>query len=395
MSEEAIGKSRSETTPVSGAEKKSETDARVRDIEKTLLDSAAKNRDPEQLLKVLQALNTIREIDKVKKEQSWPGIVLSLTPVISVLIAALTVIISFHQEKEKAKIEWQKEQDERTEAIRKAKADDYSAWRDVIKNVKLDDPSSVQMGLFTLQGFLDAKSDHAAEARSIAITLLPLTANEDGFDVIFSRLRSQTSKANQSDLIAIDKKVSSLENDAMVDAINGNPARPHCAKKLPKLFFQSEECFEEKRDFDKFTLNRIWLYSWELDTVSSGLASLWKQVGTDSRPADVPDQKGIILENQDFSGLDFSGVDLSGSTIHYCDLRGAKFDHAKLTGATFHTLRGFSGSTWNDANWQDAAILPCNLLEDLSSRYPQAGADDLKRLKASCTGKTQAKDPVR
>jgi uncharacterized protein YjbI with pentapeptide repeats len=86
---------------------------------------------------------------------------------------------------------------------------------------------------------------------------------------------------------------------------------------------------------------------------------------------------------------------LSGSTIHYCDLRGAKFDHAKLTGATFHTLRGFSGSTWHDANWRDAAILTCNLLEDLSSRYPLAGADDLKRLKASCTGKTQAKDPVR
>src|SRR5882724_723417 len=144
-------------------------------IQKRLLEAVAKSEDPSTILRAVRAVRAVRELSQNKREQSWPKLISALTPLLAFVVTAVTLIVQTGQVNSKAELE-------QNESIRKAMFEreqaDYSEWREVIKNVSLSDPSSVQMGLFTLQGFLDPQSIHASDARSIAVTLLPLTSNE-------------------------------------------------------------------------------------------------------------------------------------------------------------------------------------------------------------------------
>jgi hypothetical protein len=244
------------------------------------------------------------------------------------------------------------------------------------------------MGLFALQGFIDSNSDHAAEARAMAVVLLPLASSEDGFDIAFTELVRKTSDSNQEDLLAIGRNVSSRERDLMVKAVaQHSDLRTSCRKAYPDLFFSREECFTDNVDLDSTTVDRIWLYSWEIGSVSDGLVKLWKRTDSVAKPRGQ-NLSGIIFDSAKFDGLDFSGADLGSTIINDSKVTHTQFDNTVLTNSTFRSIHDFADTTWNGAKWWDAASLPCDLADYLDSKYlpseENARARAMK-LKASCT----------
>jgi hypothetical protein len=201
--------------------------AKLDALEHKLLASVNDGERPERVLEAVQAVRALRELrqEQKKLKQSWSAASVALTPVFAMLITAATLLIQTHENNRNA--EFQQDQAE------------SAAWRDTLSNVYLDDPNSVQMCLFSLQGFLDSRSRYASEARSIAVALLPLTANENGFDFIFSKLERQTTKSNQQDLFAIARKVRYQEEDLMAAVAKGSAGKPRVYKfYIPKSVFR-------------------------------------------------------------------------------------------------------------------------------------------------------------
>lgn len=346
-------------------------------IETKLLKLATNSEDAYTISKAVQAVHAVRALRKDKSRRAWPSLITALTPVLAILITAITLGIQTSQTNRKVVFE----QDQAEE----------SEWRDVLKNISLRDSDSVEMGLFTLQGFFDSKSKHAAEARSVAVALLPLTSNEDGFDIIFARLHRATSDSNRGDLYGIGRKVAENERESLKKAFAQlSDVPPGCVTSYPDSFLSREKCFPEDSNLDSTTLKSIWLYSWEIGSVSDGLVKLWNRPdGTAKLKGE--NLSGVILDGADLSGIDFSGAHLEAAIINDSTLSGVHFDNAFLNNATFRSVKKFEDASWDQANWWDAASLSCDLAQHLDSKYPPSDKDSktlaTRLFTASCPSK--------
>jgi hypothetical protein len=341
----------------------------LKDIKKKLLGFATKSDDLDTIVKAVQATAALKTIGDF-----WPSLLTNLVPVLAVLLPGLALIENIHETNQKA-------------AFERRQAED-SEWRDVLKNISLENPNSVQMGLFGLQGFIDSQSDHAGGARAMAVVLLPLASSEDGFDITFAELVRKTSDSNQEDLFAIGRRVSTLERDLMVKAVaQRSDLRTSCKKAYPDLFFAREDCFTDNVDLDSPMVDRIWLYSWEIDSVSNGLLKLWKRPDSTARPKNQI-LSGLIFQDAKFEGLDFSGAHLESTIINASEVPHVHFNNTFLTNSTFRSIHDFADTTWDGADWWNAASLPCDLADYLNSKYlPSEGGARARamKLKASCT----------
>ena len=84
---------------------------------------------------------------------------------------------------------------------------------------------------------------------------------------------------------------------------------------------------------------------------------------------------GVILEGQEFDGLDFADANLSYGILYDASFKNAKFNQAELInvyvrnvtldGADFGGVTRFSGSRWENSNWWKAKCIPQSLLDYL------------------------------
>ncbi len=344
-------------------------------IEEKLVKLALDSDDAETIAEIIQAVHTTRELREKKKERSWSAVIIALTPVFSVLIAAVTLLISTLQAN-------------RNVSIEQSQAEE-SEWRDVIKNVSLGNRDSVQTGLFSLQGFFESRSRHADRARSIAVALLPFASSGDGFDIVLGSLLRQPTDSTQVDVLGVGRMVAAHERDLLNRAVKDHTKLPaDCVYQYPGVFFKRGDCFEDNSTLNDKVLNDIWLYSWEIGSVSDDLVKLWKRPGGPFGPKGQ-NLSGVIFDGADLSDLDFSDANLEGAILHRSDLSGTHFNGGTvLSHATFHSIENFEASVWDQAKWWTAASMPCKLAEYLNGKYPapdQASDAKAKELITSCT----------
>jgi hypothetical protein len=211
----------------------------------------------------------------------------ALTPLLSILIAALTLfstsLIQIYQS--------------RSSSAEKEDSD----WRAALE--KIEDRSAA-IGTFEMQSFFEGER-HKVQARSLSAALMPNITDKYEFDAAFFALLVRTNQDNQADVVGIARTLS-IELHGLYDAavvLKGCKGSPDCTfvefVRHPEKFYDNASQSDALRN----TLSDLW----RLDSVGSGLRSMWvsKGDGAGVRPGDL-DLGGIVFLNNDFSNIDFS-----------------------------------------------------------------------------------------
>jgi hypothetical protein len=234
--------------------------------------------------------------EKSRAIQAW----IAMTPVLSILIAALTLFSTmFIQIYQSHAASAQKED---------------SDWRTALEQISTDEKSAA-IGTFEMQSFLDAEK-HKDQARSIAAALMPNITDKYEFDAAFFVLLKGTKPNNQTDITGIARTVSNELRGLYQRSLelNGCDHPRDCS--FAAFTAQPDRFFLEQTQSDLLaqTLTDLW----KLDSVSSGLMTIWshKFNGVSLQPGKL-DLAGIIFLSNDFRGIDF---------------RDASMDHAEFVG---------------------------------------------------------------
>jgi hypothetical protein len=342
------------------------------DLEQKALELATKTADADSMMKAAQALSTIRQLRGYRPAPIWPTAVTSVTALLAIILTAWTVYNQLLESRERSQ------------------AAEDAQWTETLKQISLKD-SSVQTGIFGLQGFFDSQR-HGAHAREVASALLPLADNKDTFEIVLKSLVAHTRAENQRDLTGIAKTIAYSEWD-LFHALKTSAVPKDCPVDDIIAFLNfADRCFAYKNGEEDPLAKRAWLYSWEIDSMSDALGKLWQRGSPSISPANL-NLAAIILENTDnLKGLDFSNTQFNGAVIHLTDLSGARFGRARLSGIVFHQILRFEGSTWEEANWWDADSLSCGFSAYLAKNYWPDKADRQLRahqLVANCTSDRQ------
>lgn len=269
-------------------------------LEEKALELARNNPDPDALLKAAQALSTIRQLRDYRPTPLWPIFLTPLTALLAVGMTALTLVNQTQESRERTK------------------AAEDAQWTEVMKQISLKD-SSIQMGIFGVQGFFDSER-HGVQAREVASALLPLTDNKDTFEIVLKGLVRHTDAHNQRDLIGIAKTVAYDEWDAFKGLKSSNVQAGCPVDDIIAFMNYVDRCYQFKDGEETPSAKRAWLYSWEIDSMSDALGKLWQRGSPSVSPSNL-NLSGIILENsENLKNLNFSNSQLVGAVIHLCDL---------------------------------------------------------------------------
>jgi hypothetical protein len=159
------------------------------------------------------------------------------------------------------------------------------------------------VGAFQMESFLDDKG-HRDQAREIAATLLPKIEDKFTFDVLFFDLSSGITNDNQNQIVTLDGILVGKLRDDYDKAMSHKGSKPLPPDTSFANFIQHPDLFLDDES-QSYLLADALNTAWELDSTSSGLSSAWKQgAGINVSPKDQ-DLSGIVLLNNDFSGIDF------------------------------------------------------------------------------------------
>jgi hypothetical protein len=221
--------------------------------------------------------------------QMW----IALTPVLTVLITAIGIVFTFCFQIYQT----------RQESLQKEDSD----WRSAIGQVSGGSGSSA-IGAFEMQSFLSDAKYHS-QARSISAAILPTIRNKYEFDVAFFGLVADTTFDTQNDIITVANNIAN-------ELRSQYAATQKILKDDPRLKSMTLEDFVMNPDsyIDDATqseeLDKVLVATWELDSVTHGLSSLWGHSGKSFAVPKNADFSGLIFMNNDFSGIDFSGTSM-------------------------------------------------------------------------------------
>lgn len=233
----------------------------------------------------------------------------ALTPLLTVLITAISVVFTFCFQLLQTKATSEDKQD--------------VAWRAALDKVTSDEKSA-DIAAFEVQTFAE-NPRYRAQARTIEATLLPILPDKYEFDAAFFLLLKDTDKTCQSDILVVARNESNRLRDlyhATVPLVDGKPTDDP-SKSFENFVLHPDAFFTEDSQQDK--LNQALVDAWKLDSVTAGLSSLWNPKNPRLSPGNA-DLSGIVFLNNDFSGVDFSqasmdDVEFFGS----CSVERAKF----------------------------------------------------------------------
>lgn len=338
------------------------------DLEQKALGLVAKTADADSMLKAAQALSTIRQLRGYRPAPIWPTAVTSVTALLAIVLTAWTVYNQLLESRE------------RSEAAEDAQ------WTETLKQISVKD-SSVQTGIFGLQGFFDSKR-HGSHAREVASALLPLTDSKDTFEIVLKSLVLHTRADNQRDLTGIAKTIAYNEWD-LFHGLKTSAVPKECPTDDITAFLNFvDRCFGYKNGEEDILAKRAWLYSWEIDSMSDALGKLWQRGSPSISPSNLNLEAIILVNTDNLKKLDFTNSQFTGSLFHLTDLSATRFDGAQLSGTIFHQIQKFEGSSWKNANWWDADSVSCGLSVYLAKNYWPGEPDRQRRahkLVANCT----------
>lgn len=223
--------------------------------------------------------------DKPMNHRLW----LTLLPF---LITAITFLLSFGQQY------WQ-HQDE-------AKATRDSEWRKALQQVSSKESEIAIQGAYEMESFLDDER-HGQQALEIAAASLPNVADKRSFDLIFFNLIKKADQKTQSEFIAVDFAITEQLRDDYNKAIESfSKTKPAPAdESFDNFVMHPSQFYLEDSESDK--LADVLTKTWELESVSHGLARLWSQTWPKISP-DGHWLNEVVLLNNDYSAVDFTGT---------------------------------------------------------------------------------------
>ena len=362
------------------------------------LELAATTRDPDGMLKAIQASAAASDLVEKQVESRRYRQVRRLASLLTPYTAVLAIILSvFTLASQSCQFRRVSEQQESSA--------EQSQWRDALKSVSSKDESAVLSATLQMQSFFDSRR-YGTSARTVAVTLLPDVGSEAAFDAVYYDLRTRTTKKNEKDLITVAQVVTFNDWELCNEAVQ----EMNCQAKFvdfvidPRGFLSQHKVVSTSQGGDTGTqlVKRALRYSWEIDTVGRQLSALWKDQSTNPGPAQM-DLSGLILGEFDFENVDFSGSPHSPTQLrlvsfYNADLIGANFENTELSQASFIGITKFSGSKWTNANWWKAQGLSCQLGHYLEANYPVPSnatsdqkANSQSLVKTACNQETAAK----
>lgn len=205
------------------------------------------------------------------------------------LITAGTFVLSFAQQ-------YRQHMDE-TQATRD------SEWRKAIQQVSSKESEVAIQGAYEMESFLDDEQ-HGSQALSITSALLPNVNDQRFFDIILFGLLRKANQDNQRQFIALDVALATQLKDEYYRVVKTftkkKPPPPDTT--FSNFLMHPELFYPEGSESDK--LAYVLLKTWELDSVSHGLAKLWNLEPRTVTP-DGLYLSDIVLFNNDFSKVDF------------------------------------------------------------------------------------------
>jgi hypothetical protein len=250
---------------------------------------------------------------KSSAAQTWTA----LTPLLTILISTAAMLLTFFGQMaqvKQASVATKVEAQQAREAVVAAAAQkEDSDWRTAVEKVSITGESSA-VTAYEMESFLSSPR-YGSQARSIAVAASPVIADAFEFDSAFFVLLGQTTEGNQGDLLNVARSVSNQVRDLHSAAIRARPGRAVPKDASLRHFVASpEDFFQEGTETEQ--LKEALLELWKLDSVSSGLSSLWlgAQRAKVAKPQGA-DLAGILFLGHDFRGLDFRADDLTGAVF--------------------------------------------------------------------------------
>jgi hypothetical protein len=207
------------------------------------------------------------------------------------VITAGTFVLSFVQQ-------YRQHSDE-TQATRD------SEWRKAIQQISSKESDVAIQGAYEMESFLD-DDEHGPQALSITSALLPNVNDQRFFDIILFGLikKANQNQENQRQFIALDVALATQLKDEYYRVVKTftKKKRPPADRSFPNFLMHPDQFYSEDSESEK--LEYVLTKTWELDSVSHGLAKLWNR----EPPSVTPDDlylAGVILFNSDYSKVDF------------------------------------------------------------------------------------------
>ncbi len=300
-------------------------------IELQLIDQARKVENLENLSKVAEILRNIAERKKLlaesekarfeasdaaagssfQKTRFWAT---TLTPLLAVFLTAATFGLSFF---------FQIQQSKKT-----ATDEEDSQWRSAIEKAYFSKSASRSGAVLEMQSFLTSPR-YRAGARSVASTLLPEVEDTGVFDLVFFDLLSRTNEENQDEMVDLVRAISNRLWDVHQKAILESSVRGLRDSSFTSFLRRPDSFF----DADDPRLREALAATWKLDSVSRGLADLWRQsVHTTGPSPRGQDLSGIAFLNGDFTNVSFKGASINDTSfVGKCKVNRQDFDEAQLS----------------------------------------------------------------
>jgi hypothetical protein len=222
--------------------------------------------------------------DKPMNHQLW----LTLLPF---LITAITFLLSFAQQFSQHAVE--------------AKATRDSEWRKALQQVSSKESEIAIQGAYEMESFLDDEQ-HGQQAMEIAAASLPNVTDKRSFDLIFFNLIKKADQKNQSEFIAVDVAITEQLRDDYFKAIESfrKAKRAPSDTSFDNFVMHPDQFYRGDSESEK--LADVLTKTWELESVSHGLADLWSSQALPKISPDGHRLNEIVLLNNDYSAVDFS-----------------------------------------------------------------------------------------
>lgn len=191
-----------------------------------------------------------------------------------------------------------------------------SEWRKALEHVAAKDSATAALGAYEMQSFLDTR--HGAKARSIAITLLPQVDNHAIFDLILYDVLPGVNQSNQQQIVAVDRLIAGQLHDSYRDLLRDTARTKPLPTDTSFAHFLTDPAAFYEDESESEQLGRTLERTWELDSVSNALSSMWSQKKLWSRlTPHGEDLDDIVLLNNDFRSVDFKASrSMNGATFY-------------------------------------------------------------------------------
>lgn len=222
------------------------------------------------------------KVDAKNGSRFWTTKVSSLAPMFAAIITGLTFGLTYLGQQRQANIASQQGEEK--------------AWREALQKIDTSNPASAQAGALAMQSFFI--SQYSKEARQVAALLAPSLHNPAAFDILFDAMTKTTLQETQGDLIDVARALSGRLRTSYSSMPEAGRKEATFAQFLvwPGRMNPTNDAYlSEKLQYSESD-------TWELETISHNLSSLWNRTAQPLDPSSL-DLRGIIFLDNNFRSI--------------------------------------------------------------------------------------------